>query len=235
MADSLYVAMGAAAARASELESIADNLANVDTPGFRANQTVFESFLPPMRVGDRNDQVHVSAVHAGVDQRAGPAVPSDSPLDVRLGDGAWLSVELPDGAAGFTRDGRITVGDDGVLRVGLHPVLTPALQRIRVDPAAAVAVSEGGEVSVDGKVVADLGRFALDGALIRVEPSVVKAGTASAVDARVETHMREGSNVNAMTAVVRLVQAQRAYDEAMQSVTTARRLDERSAELGRVR
>lgn len=235
MADSVYVAMNAAAARARDLEVIADNLANVDTPGFKGQQTVFASYLPPMREGDRMEQVHVAVVDSGVDGRAGAAIPSDSPMDVRLDDGAWLAVEMTDGATGYTRDGRLSVDADGVLRAGALPVLSDQLQTIHVDAGAHVVVGDHGDVSVDGAVVGRLGRFALEGDVTRALPSVVQAEGAAAVDAHVESGMREGSNVNALSGVVRLVQAQRAYDEAMQAVTTARRLDEKSAEIGRVR
>lgn len=235
MADSIYVAMNAAAARAHDLEVVADNLANVDTPGFKSTQTVFESFLPPMREGDRNEQVHVVALDVGVDGRAGPAVQTDSPLDVRVSDGAWLAVELPSGATGYTRDGRLSVDAEGLLRAGNHPVLGQDLRPIRVEAGADVTIGDDGNVNVGGTAVATLGRFTLDGTLSRVLPSVVQAAGANSVDAHVESGMREGSNVNALSSVVRLVQAQRAYDEAMQAVSTARRLDEKSAEIGRVR
>ena len=49
MADGIYVGMAAAAARAEQLDSIADNLANVETPGFKASHPAFQSFLPSRR------------------------------------------------------------------------------------------------------------------------------------------------------------------------------------------
>lgn len=235
MADSIYVAMNAAAARSYDLEVIADNLANVDTPGFKSSQTAFESFLPPMRDGDLQEQVHVAVVDAGIDQRSGPAIPSDSPLDVRLEDGAWLAVQLPSGATGYTRDGRLSVDKDGILHAGEHPVLSDELRPIEVPQGAQVRISDLGAVSADNEGVANLGRFHLEGDLKRALPSVVISEGATSVDAHLESGMREGSNVNALSGVVRLVQAQRAYDEAMQAVTTARNLDQKSAEIGRVR
>lgn len=235
MADSMYVAMHAATARAQDLEIIADNLANVDTPGFHGTHSVFEAFLAPHDAGEPVDQVHVAAIDVGVDPRAGPAIPSDSALDIRLGQGAWLAVEMPDGATGYTRDGRLSVDVDGTLRAGKLPVLSDALTRIVVDPLADVGVNQAGQVTANGAVAGNLARFELDGPMHRVAPAVVKAQNATAVDTQLETHMREGSNVNALQAVVRMVQAQRAYDEAMQAVTTSRHMDEKSAEIGRVR
>lgn len=235
MADSMYVAMNAAAARAQNLEVIADNLANVDTPGFHGSQSVFQAFVAAHDSGEPVDQVHVAAVDAGVDPRAGPAIPSDSPLDVRPGQGAWLAVELQDGSTGYTRDGRLAVDVDGTLRAAGLPVLSDALQRVVVDPHARIVVDATGRVTAGDAVAGVLGRFELVGPIARVQPAVVQAVTASAVETHLEIGMREGSNVNALGAVVRMVQAQRAYDEAMQAVTTSRRMDEKSAEIGRVR
>lgn len=234
MADSVYVAMNAASARAKDLELIADNLANVDTPGFQGSQAVFESFLPPHEDGERTDQVHVAVVGAGVDRRSGPAVVTGNALDVRLGDGAYFAVATKDGSTGYTRDGRLSVDKDGVVYAGDNAVLGDDLQRIRVPAGSNVSISETGEVKADGVVAGVLGRFHLDGELSRLQPAVV-SGDAMPVEARVETGMREGSNVNALSTVVRLVAAQRAYDQAMQAVTTARGLDQKAAELGRVR
>ena len=235
MADSMYVGMNAAAARAHDLEVIADNLANVDTPGFHGSQPVFQSYLAPHRNGELVDQVHVEAVDVGVDVRAGPAIPSDSPLDIRVGQGAWLAVELKEGGTGFTRDGRLSIDVDGTLRASGLPVLSDALTHLVVDPKATVVIDEIGQVVADGAVAGVLGRFELAGPIERVHPSVVQAGASTPVETHVETHMREDSNVNALGTVVRMMQAQRAYDEAMQAVTTSRHMDEKSAEIGRVR
>ena len=65
MADGIYVGMAAAAARAEQLDSIADNLANVETPGFKASRPAFESFLPP-RAGKSSDKVSTAAVGTGI-------------------------------------------------------------------------------------------------------------------------------------------------------------------------
>src|SRR5436305_1897233 len=72
MADGIYVGMAAATARAAQLDSIADNLANVETPGFKAARPAFQAFLPP-RAGS-TDKVFAAAVSTGTDLRPGTTV-----------------------------------------------------------------------------------------------------------------------------------------------------------------
>src|SRR4051794_16984464 len=62
VADGIYVGMSAAAARAAQLESISDNLANVETPGFKAGRPSFQSFLPGRGT---TDKVFTAAVATG--------------------------------------------------------------------------------------------------------------------------------------------------------------------------
>lgn len=237
MADSMYVGMNAAAARLRDLDAVADNLANVETPGFRAARPIFQSVVA--KAGDGTaSQVHVVATEDGVNARSGPAIETGSPLDIRLGDGAWLAVGLEDGSTGYTRDGRLSVGVDGVVRAGSWPVKDDVGADIVVPSGSTVQIRERGEVYVDGQQHSTLGRYAIDGPLTRVRPTVV-VGSGGAdvapVDAPVQVGMRDGSTVGAVESAVRMVTAQRAYDAAMQAITTARSIDTKANELGRIR
>jgi flagellar basal-body rod protein FlgF len=79
MADGIYVAMCGAAARSEQLDAIADNLANAQTPGFKASRPAFAAFLPGAGGGDKT---YPAAVASGLDLRAGPTSRTDNPLDV---------------------------------------------------------------------------------------------------------------------------------------------------------
>ena len=70
MADSMYVGMNAAAARLRDLDAVADNLANVETPGFRAARPVFQSVVAEASAQNGSaSQVHVVACSAREDTR----------------------------------------------------------------------------------------------------------------------------------------------------------------------
>jgi flagellar basal-body rod protein FlgF len=69
MADGIYVSMCGAVARSEQLESVADNLANLQTRGFKASRPAFEAFLP---AGGRYDKSYVATAATVVDLRSGP-------------------------------------------------------------------------------------------------------------------------------------------------------------------
>jgi flagellar basal-body rod protein FlgF len=231
--------MNAAAARLLDLDAVADNLANIETPGFRATRPVFEAVVAaPNDQKDLGAQVHVMARSEGVDVSSGPAIETGSPMDIRLADGAWLGVALDDGSVGFTRDGRLSVGVDGVVRAGAYAVVDDAGAAVVVPASSSVRISDRGEVIVDGDVAARLGQHALTGPLTRVRPTVLApeiGSTVVPVDAPVQVGVREGSSVSGIESTISMIGAQRAYDEAMQAIQTAQRLDEKASEVGRLR
>src|SRR3569623_3304542 len=109
------------AARAEQRDSIADNLANVETPGCKASRPVFESFLPP-RAGSSSDKVSTAAVGTGTDMSRGMLRTSDNKLDIVPQGNAFLTVRTPSGPA-FTRNGHLPVRPEGLLSAAGYPVL----------------------------------------------------------------------------------------------------------------
>src|SRR5260370_34961634 len=83
VADGMYVGMAAAAARAEQLDSIADNLANAETPGYKATRPAFQSFLPAYKGPGLVDKVFSAIVSTGTDMSPGPVGTNDNPLRLR--------------------------------------------------------------------------------------------------------------------------------------------------------
>ena len=235
MADGIYVSMCGAAARSEQLESIADNLANAQTPGFKAARPSFESFLP---ASGADDKVYPAAVATGFDLRPGAVSHTGNPLDVLPEDGAFLMVRTPSGGVAFTRDGRLSLDAEQRLVQSGRPVLDRGGVPIRVPPGAALEIGADGVVRAGGTAVAELGRFRLTGAVDRVGPSLLapgRGGRADLVDARVRAGEVELGNAGALEATVDLISAQRSFDASMQALQTYRSLDGRAAEIGRIR
>src|SRR4051794_16127415 len=113
--------MAAASARAAQLDSIADNLANAETPGFKAARPAFASFLP--KGGGLTDKVFSAAVATGIDMRPGTTVATDNPLDVLPEGNLFLGVESASGQMSYTRNGKLQVSADGQLQVMGNSVL----------------------------------------------------------------------------------------------------------------
>lgn len=236
MADGMYVSMNGAAARAAQLESVSDNLANAQTPGFKASRPVFEAFLPES--GD-TQLASPAAIKTAVDLKPGATMVTGNATDVLPDQGAYLAVALPAGEVGYTRAGRLVADPAGQVTVNGRPVLGVGGQPIVVPDGAPWSVDASGVVSSNGQQLGRLAFFQVPSTVERVGESVLVvpkgAAAATPVDAKVHPGQLELSNSSPLEAAVQMITAQRHFDSSMQAVQTYRRLDERAIELGRSR
>jgi flagellar basal-body rod protein FlgF len=230
--------MTAAAARSAQLESIADNLVNAETPGFKASRPAFQSFLP---AGERTDKVLSAAVATGIDTRPGVTSPTDNPLDVVPQPDTFLAVQTGSGARAYTRNGHIEVGSEGELIVGGNALLDSEGQPMQVPPGSVPTITEQGEVFADGAPVGRLGLFRINGPLDRVGPTLMTPGGGAQVNAvdPAEAQVRVGElelgNAPALESTIAMITAQRHFETAMQAIEKYRRMDEKAIEMGRIR
>jgi flagellar basal-body rod protein FlgF len=236
MADGIYISMCGAVARSEQLESIADNLANAQTPGFKASRPAFETFMASSGAQDKH---YAAAVATSFDLRAGPTSRTGNPLDVLPDDGAFLAVQQPDGTMAYTRDGRLTLDGERRLVSGAgRPVLDTAGQPLVVPPDLTPTVDDHGRVQAGSIELGQLALVQLAGPVDRVGPSLLApsaGGRAILVDATVRSGEIELGNSSALEATIAMVTAQRSYDTSMQAIQTYRQLDQRASELGRTR
>jgi flagellar basal-body rod protein FlgF len=238
VADGIYVGMAAAAARAAQLESVADNLANTETPGFKATRPAFQSFLPG---GPNSDKVLSAAVATGIDMRPGVTVATERPLDVMPQNDTFLAVQVPGGTRAYTRNGNIEIGPEGQLMVGGNALLDSEGEPLLIPEGAVPSVLDNGEVMVEGEPVGRLGVFKIDGPIDRSGPNLLQPGAGASVsrvdddDVQVSVGMLEMGNAPALEATIAMISAQRHFDTAMQAITTYRRMDERATEVGKIR
>jgi len=237
MADGIYIGMCGAVARSEQLDAIADNLANAQTPGFKAGRPAFEAF---MAAGGAQDKHYAAAVATGFDLRPGPTTHTGNALDVLPDDGGFLAVRGPDGKVAFTRDGRLTLDGDRRLVSGAgRLVLDRQGQPIAVPPGLTPSIDGKGTVKAGETELGELAVVKLSGAIDRVGPSLLAPGPGGQAvpvpDATVRTGEVELGNASALEATIAMVSAQRAYDSSLQAIQTYRQLDQRAAELGRIR
>jgi len=230
--------MAAAAARAEQLESIADNLANIETPGFKASHPAFQSFLPP-RAGPSSDKVSTAAVDTGTDLSPGSVVTTEHPLDVLPKNDAFMMVQTTGGPA-YTRNGRIVVSPEGFLTTGGRILIGASGEPIQVPVGTTPLINERGAVMVGDVEIDRLALFKIQGPAKHVGPSLYTAGTGGVVvpasfDNGVTTGQLEMANATALDATVQMIGAQRQFETAMQAIQTYRRLDDRVIEVGKSR
>lgn len=240
MSSGIYIGMSAASARNRRLDAVADSLANVNTPGFKAARSTFEGLLAESNdnVQPGNDKVLVRTTKEGLDMSPGAVVQTHEPLDVLPENQAFLGVTLGNGELAYTRDGRLMVDGNGQLLAGGRPVVSAGGGPIFVPLHSQPTISKGGHVMVEGRAVDQLGFFRLEGDLERVGPRLVmprEGGQAESTIVDVQTGVIEQGNVSAIDATVELVNVQRSFDHAMQAIDTYKRLDETATNVGRIR
>ena len=237
MSDGIYVSMAGASARSAQLDSIADNLANAQTPGFKGASPVFSTVLAEAN----GAYAYAQESGSGTDLRPGPVSNTGNPMDVLPDNGAFLAVQSQSGATAFTRDGRLSIDADGTLRTAGLAVLSQSGEPIQVPHDAAIQLTNTGQVMADGREIDRIALFQIDGNAQWLGPSVIAPaadGTGSATqlaDGRMQVGAIEESNHSALNSAVEMVSAQRSFDSAMQAIETYKHLGDSSNQLGRVR
>jgi flagellar basal-body rod protein FlgF len=240
MADGMYVSMNGAAARLEQLESISDNLANVQTPGFKASRPAFEAFLAADAPRHGGDKTYPAAVQTQFDLRPGTVVTTNEPMDVLPDGQAFLAVDGPGGPA-YTRNGKLTVDfSDNTLRAGgLKLVDRTTQQAITVPPGATVRLDDHGTVWADQTRVGELTMVELHGPIDRLAPTLLRPQNPDdatlVADPKLHLGAIETGNSSPLEAAVQMVAAQRNFEAALQALQTSKKLDDRAIEVGRMK
>lgn len=230
MESSLYVSLSGQLALERRLETVARNVANMDTAGYRADAVKFSTEV------NRAGLDPVSFASAGqtyINRQAGPIKQTGNPLDVAIAGQGWLGIETGNGVA-YTRDGRMQISVDGLLRtVEGNPILDAGGGPIALDPAGGTPnILRDGSVFQNDQRVAVIGLYEIpEGAkLSRMGNSaVVPDQDAQPIFEFTENGLEqgyvEGSNVNAIMEISRMIEITRAFEStnnAMQTAESAR-------------
>ena len=219
MQDSLYVALSSQIALERRLTTIADNVANAGTVGFRATQVKFEDVL------SGTGPSSVSFVQTGgtyLSEAKGGYRNTANPFDFAIRGDAWFGLETPDGPI-MTRDGRFSMLQTGQLvSVEGYPVLDASGTALQLDPSAgAPVVSADGFIRQNGQQVGAFGLFSFEPGLNFQRygnSGVVPNGEPQAVVDRADSGVVQGfvedSNVNPVLEMTRLIMVQRAFESA---------------------
>ncbi len=153
-----YIALSRLVAQSRALEVTATNMANVNTPGFKAGRVLFSDWLSRQtgadspRGGKTVAFVQDRATYR--DQQAGPVQTTGNPFDVAISGDGYFSVETPRGPR-LTRAGRFTPMADGRLGdADGNALLDTVGQPIRIGAADAHVV-----VAADGTITSENGRL----------------------------------------------------------------------------
>lgn len=217
MDSGFYAASAGLKAQSQALEVAAHNLANVNTPGFRGEQTTFQSLMALTRSATSNP-LNLATNNYGVlegthlDLSAGTLTSTGNSLDVGIEGGGFFAVNTPRGTR-YTRNGSFQVASTGVLVTAAGDEVQGTTGAIRV-PAGQVAISSDGTLSVNGTVAGQikLVDFAVGTRLVSEGGTLLSAPAGSekpAAQAALRQATLESSNVNAISSVTALIGVQR--------------------------
>jgi len=218
----IYTAMSGAERTLRAQQVHANNLANLETPGFRANLELATSQAVP---GYGYDDRHVGQLQDdSLTARQGTLKQTGRDLDVAVVGDGFLAVQGPAGEA-YTRAGALTLGADGSLSVNGMPVLGDG-GPIVLPPFTRVAVAADGTISVQAAGQADMAPIdklklvkpdiadltkneaglivPRDGGVLEADPTVVVKGG-----------QLEGSNVSAVDEMIETKSLTRDFDLQM--------------------
>jgi flagellar basal-body rod protein FlgF len=223
MQSALYVSLSAQVALENRLTTIAGNVANLGTTGFRADGVKFDTFLSRAA----SDPVaFASAGKTYISREKGALKQTGNDLDVAVDGEGWLAVETSSGIA-YTRDGRMRIAADGMLQSAAgNAVLDPGGAAIIVDPnAGRISISRDGMISQNGRQVGALGLFSIaeNATLSRrdnsgVVPDRPAAPVVDFVGQGVAQGYVEESNVNPVEEMVHLIEVQRTFEQVSASI-----------------
>jgi flagellar basal-body rod protein FlgG len=239
---SMWIAKTGLDAQQKRMSVISNNLANVNTTGFKRDRALFEDMLyqnivqPGSQITAENQSPTGLMLGTGVRLVAteklhsqGSLVTTQNALDLAIQGDGFFEIQQLDGTVAYTRDGSFKVNADGVLvtangaQVGDAEIVIP-------DNAATITIGKDGTVSIEdaggagNQVIGqiEISRFANPAGLQSLGQNLLRATAASgepivgfpgiAGAGELMQGAVEASNVNVVEEMVNMIETQRAYE-----------------------
>ena len=229
MDNSTYISLSLANALRREMDVSANNMANANTTGFKAERVVFSSYLhsdPAAATGDANFLIDRGSY---VDPRQGAISQTGNLLDVALQGDGWLGYETPQGQRAYGRDGSLAIDAQGnlvtltgarVLDIGGNPIALPP------DAGADLSISRSGVISsLSNGVIGQIGVFGLpdlqvyerigNGMFVPPDVEGIRPPVPDTLTQVIQGAI-EGSNIQPVVEMTRMMSIQKAYERAVQ-------------------
>jgi flagellar basal-body rod protein FlgF len=236
----IYVSMAGAKAAMQRQDTLAHNLANASTNGFRAELQAFRAV--PVEGSGASTRVYTLETTPGYDATPGTIAGTGRTLDVAMQGNAWLAVQGLDGTEAYTRAGALDVSADGTLvtRSGLTvlgdggPIQVPQDAELTIAPDGTVTATQ----QTPNAHPTTIGRLKLvtpEAPLERGTDGLFRSADGSDLgsdpNARVQDGALEGSNVSAVENMVAMIAAARQFEAQMKLLGTAQDNDKSASQL----
>ena len=242
----LYVAMSGAKQIELHQATNTHNLANASTTGFRADFDAIRS-LPVYGPGNPT-RVYSVDQRSGIDFSNGQVSQTGRDLDISIIGEGFIAIQSPDGSEAYTRAGDLHIANGGLLHTGAGhsvigndgPIALPPFEKLDIAADGTLSIVPVGQDASALAVIdriklvrpsADLMEKGLDGLL---RPSNQDSLVADA-SVRVAAGTVEGSNVNAISELINMIELARKFEMHVKLMETAENNDASSTSMMRLR
>ena len=246
----LHVARTGLDAQNFRMQVIANNLANVNTTGFKRDRANFQSLgyqqMTQAGAAASAENRYATGLNLGTGVRLagtartetqGTLTATGNSLDLALEGAGFFQVQLPDGRTGYTRAGNFSMSADGTLVTGDGKPVQPAIQvpegataiSVAADGTVSAAIAGQAEATELGRI--EVARFTNPAGLMAIGDNMLVETTASGAPqvgpagedgrAMIRASMLEGSNVNVVEELVDMIETQRAYEVNSKMIAAA--------------
>lgn len=228
----IYVAMTGAKHTLGQQASVAHNLANVSTNGYRAAASAFRAV--PVQGDGLATRTFVVDSTPGANYAPGALQSTGRDLDIALQGKGWIAVQLADGGEAYTRNGSLQISPNGMLqtRDGLNVLGDGG--PMAIPPDSIINIAKDGTVSAVSsvpppKTVNVVGRIKLvnpdEKLLVRGGDGLFRLANGGSAEADPNVALTsgalEGSNVNVVEEMITMISLARQFDMQMQLLSNA--------------
>lgn len=255
MQDSSYSAVFGALTQQHRLDTIANNLANVNTTGFKSDQLAFKDTFrryahdmldPNTTLNEKvpwpqaNLLAQPRISESVIDLSQGAMKSTGNPLDLAIAGDGFFRVQTPEGEF-LTRQGVYHRSSEGFVVDGHGNQLLGQGGPLQIPEGAAILIDADGGVSVGGELIDTIELVRVEDprnlekvghSLLRVRPGAA-AQPVPAEDATVEQGFLEAANVNVVTEMVNMIETMRAFEAYQKMISGSFEQDKKAiAEVG---
>jgi len=241
----IYSSLSAMRSAMARQTMTANNLANINTAGFRGEMS---SSTALWLKGDGLDaRVANSGEVSSADMTEGTVAETGRPLDVAVtGKDSLIAVQSREGSEAYTRRGDLQLSDSGLLTTGdglpvlgdAGPITLPPYDKLTIGADGTISiVPQGGDPSqvqtVDRLKLVSTNDTPIAKGLDGLFRPRAGGTLAADPDAKVRQGALEGSNVNASATLIDMIEASRSWDMQVKMMSSAQDIDKASTDLMR--
>jgi len=226
MPEGIYAAAAGMAAQQTQMDAIANDIANVNTAGYHSERIGFQDLV---YTAEQNVPIGSGSktIDLGRTEEEGSIQQNGDPLSLAITGPGYFQVRRSDGSVALTRNGQFGLDASGAVVTASGERLVPPITVPKGTDPSDIKIGANGAVSVNGKSIGQITVVDVpnEGGLQPVGDSLFVATAASGAagplrSSTIEQGALETSNVDMGTAMVDMIQAQRGYELASNAIKT---------------